>query len=222
MIHIACMMVQEWVVLRAKGWFRGRRTMKKAGNRVLLLWFSCLLVFAANSGAYPVKWTLDNFVFEDGGVAEGSFVVDAYTDFSDVQISSSNASTFRGANYATTFAAYDPYVRDFTVLDGVSESASVLSIGWFPGALGRRAAVINVGFSEASCTHFVQSHADEYCGSYSPSRAGMPGTHLVGVAVDKVNVPEPDVVILMGLGLAGIAFARMNRRQQQRKTATSS
>ena len=96
----------------------GRRTMKRAGNRVPLLWFSCLLVFAANSWAYPVKWTLDNFIFEDGGVAEGSFVVDAYTDFSDVQISSSNTSTFRGANYATTL----PLIPIFGILPSSKES----------------------------------------------------------------------------------------------------
>lgn len=210
---------QKWVVLRAKRWFGGRHTMNITRNRIPLLWFSCLVVFAANSWAYPVKWTLDNFVFEEGGVAEGSFVLDAHTDFSDVQISSSNMSTHRGANYATTFGVFDPYYRDFSSLGAIAKGSSVLSVYWYPRALGAGAGIVNVEFLEGTCSGLG---GDSYCGSYSPARAGLPGARLVGVAVDKVKVPEPDVVILMGLGLAGIAFARINRRQHQRKTATSS
>ena len=197
--------------------------MKIPSNRIALLWVSCLVVFAANSWAYPVKWTLDSFVFEDGSVAEGSFVLDAYTDFSDVQISSSNTSTHRGANYATTFGALDPYYRDFSPLGAIAEGSSVLSAYWYPSALGADAGIVNVEFLEGACSGLsTDPGGDSYCSSYSPARAGLPGARLVGVAVDKVKVPEPDVVMLMGLGLAGIAFARINRRQHQRKTATSS
>ena len=194
--------------------------MKIIRKPVAVLWVSCLMVFAANTWAYPVKWTLENFVFEDGGVAEGSFVLEGYTDFSDVQITSSSTSTRRGANYATTFGSFDPYYREFSPLGAITEGTSVLSIYWYPRALGAGPGIVDVEFLEGACSGLnTDPGGDKNCSSYSPARLGLPGARLVGVGSDKVNVPEPDIAILMGLGLAGIAFARISRKQHQRKTA---
>lgn len=183
---------------------------------VPLLLFNCLFVGTANVWAYPVKWTLHHFIFSDGGAAEGSFILDGYTGFSDIDITTSTSSSHDGASYSTTFGLFDPYYRDFAPSGGVAEGSPVLSIGWYPNALGSEAGMVDVYFSEGNCAGLTMDHGSAYCGSFSPSRAGLSGAHLIGVP-QEVDVPEPDIVILMGLGLVGIAFARMSRKRNKRK-----
>ena len=182
---------------------------------VPLLLFSCLFAGTANVWAYPVKWTLHHFISNDGGAAEGSFILDGYTGLSDVEITTSTSSNHDGASYSITGWFFDPYYRDFSPPGRVAEGSSVLSLGWYPNALGE-AGMVDVYFSEGNCTGLTMGHGSARCGSFSPSRAGLSGAQLVGVP-QEVDVPEPDIVILMGLGLAGIAFARMSRKRNKRK-----
>ena len=58
-----------------------------------LLAAAVLAAISINANAFPVEWTLNNFVFDDGGIATGGFTYDADTyELSNVSIVTSGGS----------------------------------------------------------------------------------------------------------------------------------
>ena len=49
-------------------------------KKLLAVLAASTLVIAASANAAPVTWTLQNWVFDDGGTASGSFDFDASTN----------------------------------------------------------------------------------------------------------------------------------------------
>ena len=83
----------------------------RRGGALLIL--ACLVGYSVSSLAYPVRWTLDNFLFGDGGRAQGSFVYDASMGFSEVAIATSGGSR-AGAIYQDLFSGPEPFSQDFS------------------------------------------------------------------------------------------------------------
>jgi len=61
-----------------------------------------LLVLGCGSAwAIPVTWTLNNVVFDDGGIASGSFTVDADTnEVTNVNVFTTTGTTLTGVDYS--------------------------------------------------------------------------------------------------------------------------
>ncbi len=58
-----------------------------------------MMGFASTANAVPIKWTLIDIVFDDGGTATGSFVYDAETDtYSNIRISTTSGDVGTAAN----------------------------------------------------------------------------------------------------------------------------
>ena len=58
------------------------------------------LLATVNAHAIPGVWTLDNVVFDDGGIATGSFVYDAdLSNYSDVDITTTDGADLMGSHY---------------------------------------------------------------------------------------------------------------------------
>lgn len=64
--------------------------------------FACIFLLGPLAGAAAsLQWTLDNVIFNDSGVATGSFLYDADTDtYSSISITTTPGSSFGGAYYS--------------------------------------------------------------------------------------------------------------------------
>jgi hypothetical protein len=100
----------------------------------------------------------------------------------------SATSVYAGAS-ETTFDIYDPYGHFFGA-PAVEQSV--------PGHL--------------TAWYFVQPDSRVF----SQTQYGLERTASIGGSLE-VDVPEPDIVILLGLGLAGVALARISRKRHQRR-----
>ncbi|MDP2322536.1 MAG: hypothetical protein Q8N51_00710 [Gammaproteobacteria bacterium] len=86
----------------------------------LLLGLGVLLV-ACTSIAAPVRWTLHDVTFYDGGIINGSFIFDPSLPINDqvynVAIASTVGGSFTGADYSFSRPSNTPWAVGFTTAD---------------------------------------------------------------------------------------------------------
>lgn len=164
------------------------------------------LMFAAGAQAAPVTWNLQNWTFDDGGTASGSFVFDATTgQYSNVSVQSTTGSVRAGASYDrpnpasagnATFASWvTGLFADYT-------NTPVIAVNWDSALTDAGGTVaVNLGgfHGEFGCSNAICA------GGTAPSRL------LTSGAVTTAEVPLPATLPLVGLALAMLGAVRRRR-----------
>jgi hypothetical protein len=164
------------------------------------------MMFAAPAQAAPVTWNLQNWTFDDGGTASGSFVFDASTGvYSDVSVLSTNGTVRTGANYVlpdpaspgnATFAGWvTGLLPDFT-------GTPIIAVNWANALTDAGGAV---------AVDFAGLHAEFACGNVPCSFGMGPARNLITGAVTTAQVPLPATLPLVGLALVILGAARRRR-----------
>lgn len=164
------------------------------------------MMFTTASHAAPVTWTLQNWMFNDGGTASGSFVFDAGTSaYSNVSVQSTDGTVRTGASYAlpnpassgnSTFAAWvTGLLADFT-------NTPVIAVNW-ASALTDAGGTVGVDLAGF--------HGEFACADVICSAATSPTRLLVSGAVTTAAVPLPATLPLVGLALLLLGAVRRHR-----------
>jgi hypothetical protein len=165
------------------------------------------LLVSAITNAAPVTWTLNNYVFDDGGTASGSFVMDSVSkEITAANIVTTSGSAFVGESYSAIDAEYGviitapPSFMQFYTdnLPGrVNETVFVLELGAGFDASG---GTYSTKAGEYRCNH------DLYCPSDNVLlRSIQPLSGSI------TSVPIPAAVWLFGSALGGLGWMRRRR-----------
>lgn len=165
-----------------------------------------LAAMASLAQASPVHWVLNGVQFTDGSTATGSFDFDAATTtYSNVSITTStNSTTYLTTDLATVFGldATGINLIDNFVSGGNNSGSAILNLD-FVSALTDAGGVVGITIGFPS---FEGSCLAANCGSGTILRESVRGGSVVGTAI-----PEPGVLSLVGLSLAGLALTRRSR-----------
>jgi hypothetical protein len=174
--------------------------------RSLITAFILVVTFGVPSiaSADGITWTLSGVTFDDGATASGSFVFDALTNtYSAIDIITTAGSAFGGATYTGIDPGFpstsgqlivvtNPLLADLT-------GTGVLELDFGPLTnLGGTFPVVAEG--EGTCD-------DAGCTSGTELRT-ITGGEVTGV----VATPEPSTLLLLVMGLAGLAGAAAAKR----------
>ena len=176
--------------------------------RQLLLCFA-LLVCPSLSAA-PVFWTVYGTMFSDGGIVFGSFVFDDDLDqFSDIAITTTDTATATGTTYSFFHPGYPMNSGNPTLYLVDSNAANLTGARFFlliPGA-----PLTNAGgtFGNVSVEEWTCVNAE--CKSFQVVR----NTYSGAVKGFVSSIPEPNSVLLAGLGLA-VLLARIRKEPRRR------
>lgn len=165
---------------------------------------AALFLFTASAAqAVPVTWTLQNWTFNDGGSASGSFVYDADTNvFSDMFIATTNGSARTGAIYGS-------------VINGGDTAISAVPFAGFPSLLSSPNLMVmfaeqltNVG---AGVVVDVFMGQEATCNNAACTSLAGPVRFLEdGASVSSVPIPAALSLFLSSL----VAFGLVARRRR--------
>lgn len=156
-----------------------------------------LMSLSSTLAAYPVPWGLESATPLP---AQGRYAMVGSTTFSHYY---SAASYLPGVSISLN-SGY----RFFS-----SSQPGSTSTGLLQDSLGGDAAIAT-WLAADTC---ADAAANPACGLFNPSREGLSGArlHALEATPTRFSVPEPDIVILMGLGIAGIAYTRITRKRRR-------
>ena len=167
------------------------------------------LLMSSTASAVTLKWTLVNAVFDDGGVATGSFdyntVTEAYTDIDVV-------TTAGSAEPGYTFTTFDPATTLFaTMVSGPTSRATPRSALRCSTSTRRPTSTRQARFRSArpgGSSRRREPALTTGCTLYNPVRS------LSG-SVFSSAVPEPGTwaFMLLGVGGAGLLLRRTGKVQ---------
>lgn len=171
-----------------------------------------LWITVGSALATPVKWTLANVTFADGGTASGSFVFDADTNvFSAIDMTTISGTVVTGHTYAFTCSCGPG--EGNTVLFALTQAGDLANVPflWLPFAApmtnaGGMIAInrANAGFNEGQCNNTAN------CASAVAPKAARLTGQIDGAPV-TVPTLSPWAMILSIAGLAGLGW-KMARR----------
>jgi hypothetical protein len=178
--------------------------MKWIGAAVSLAGF--LLMFGGSGQATPLTWALSGATLNDGSTASGSFTYDADTNaYSNYSISYTAGSIGAAITYGPSASIFPTTsASNLTLaLGNINTITNYMNIAFdsnLTNAGGTIAISIDPGFSFSAS-------------SWECANCANTRLFTGGVVTATTNVPEPGTLALMGLGLAGLEFAR--RRKQK-------
>ena len=164
--------------------------------------------------AIPINWAFNNAVFDDGGMATGSFIYDADTNIhSNISITTSAGSSFVGSTYFTHLSTFSAAgflgPVDSIAADLGAAGAHSMSL-FFVGGLGNAGGTVSLLILAPSPSGNINGSRENLCDlgwiknrSPSPtSRAGSNGIRgFVQGTVVGTMVPEPAGLALFSLGV---------------------
>ncbi len=158
----------------------------------------------APAKAIPVTWTLQDWTFNDGGSASGSFVYDADTNvFSDMFIATTNGSARTGAIYGSVINGGDTAISAVPFAGFPSLLSSPNLMVMFAEQLTNAGGLVNVFMGqEATCNNAACTNV-----------TGPLRFLEEGAAVSAVPIPAALPLFLTGL-VALVAVSRRKRPQQ--------
>jgi hypothetical protein len=168
--------------------------------RLAALLTAALLALPAQ--AAPLVWTFDNAVFEDGGIATGSFVFDADTgSFSAVNVTTTAGTLASGATY-TDRVFGDATTAGLVTGSGDLTGTPLLGLAFLPPLTnaGGFVALIDIFFPPASSFEAVCD--DAACMTATFSRQFVDG------ALVASPVPLPAAAWLFGAALGALPLLR--------------
>ncbi len=168
--------------------------------RLAALFSAALLALPAQ--AAPLVWTFDNAVFEDGGVATGSFVFDADTGtFSAVSVTTTAGTLNAGASYTDVLFG-DATSAGLVTGGGDLTGTPLLGLAFLPPltSAGGFVALIDIFFPPASSFEAVCDDAG--CATATFSRQFDDGARVAS------PVPVPAAAWLFGAALGALPLLR--------------
>jgi PEP-CTERM motif len=174
--------------------------------RSLITAFILVVTFGVPSiaSADGITWTLSGVTFDDGGTASGSFVFDALTNtYSAIDIITTAGSQFGGATYTGIDPGFPSTSGQLILVTNALLSdftgTGVLELDFGPLTnLGGTFPVVGTG--EGTCDNAG-------CSSGTELR-----TLTAGEVTGVVATPEPSTLLLLVMGLAGLAGAAAAKR----------
>ena len=176
----------------------------------LLLTISLTLSFNTTYASL-VTWELENFSFDDGGTAYGSFVFDTELNtVSDIDVYTTEGSRLGGRHYIATAGAWgDNSDIGIIALTDTSSTTNYQGAGWLRMDFRSITNTTDVGVSlnqwiavgaESYCTNSVCSSAANEITDPENSRETISGSILSTQSIPS-PVPIPASVWLLGSGL---------------------
>jgi hypothetical protein len=173
---------------------------KHVATLAALLYVACM---ASTAVASPVRWTLTDVLFEDGGAASGSFIYDAAADvYSAIDITTSGGSQ-SGAGYASLLAGGSadallvPPGADLT-------GAGVLALLFQSALTDAGGIVLLIDASFPAASSFEGSCLDAACDSVQPGRIMIDG----GMIGAPVPLPGAGWLLAAAGAIAGVKAKR--------------
>ena len=165
--------------------------------------FIVLLVLVTSlASAAPVRWSLEDVVFDDGGTAFGSFTYDAATnEYSDIDVATTSGTVATGGYYDICnefFCAGS--VSDSLVVFGMSTDISKWFVISFDGSLSDSGDIVQISTGPTSTGPCQNSSCESL------------GRNVVSGSVSAV--PVPAAVWLFGSALAGLGWLRRKQASQ--------
>jgi hypothetical protein len=160
-----------------------------------------LLMVVGAANAVPVTWTFNDFEFDDGGVATGSFVYDADTNtYSDISVTTTTGSTLDGVHHAYLWS------------EVVSDSDGMVFIGngdhWDGEIFVYEEYLILIALSgdmtNSGGSLSLQSHSHETtCAGFCSIPPEPPKRYLISGSISAVPIPAAVWLFGSGLGILG-------------------
>ena len=156
--------------------------------------------------AIPINWAFNNAVFDDGGMATGSFIYDADTNIhSNISITTSAGSSFVGSTYFTHLSTFSAAgflgPVDSIAADLGAAGAHSMSL-FFVGGLGNAGGTVSLLILAPSPSGNINGSRENLCDLGSPTCAGSNGIRgFVQGTVVGTMVPEPAGLALFSLGV---------------------
>lgn len=159
------------------------------------------------ANAVPVTWNLQNWTFNDGGTASGSFVYDADTNvFSDMFIATTNGSARTGAIYGDVISGGNSAFSAVPNAGFPSLVSSSNLLVMFASALTNAGGLVDVFMGqEATCD-------SENCSSITSPIRFLDDGQVEGIVVASTPIPAALPLFLTGL-VALVAVGRRKRAQ---------
>ncbi len=169
---------------------------------------------ATTASAVPVRWTLIDVAFDDGGTATGSFNFDYDLRFG-TPVSAVQVTTTAGAAYAGALYLYrdniccDLRQLSFDTQNPGGDTSQFPAYGFFAGLAGP---MTNLGGTIALLPHPTGNSFEGECFSYSAgcSFNDRPKRYIVSGSISSVvPLPLPGVLFASALALLGISWRRV-------------
>lgn len=180
--------------------------------RTSLIMCWAVLVFGTAAGftpakAVPVNWTLQDWTFNDGGTASGSFVYDADTNaFSDMFIATTNGTARTGAIYGDTINGGNTAFSAVPFAGFPSLVSSPNLMVMFAEQLTNLGGIVDVFMGqESTCDNAG-------CTSVTGPLRFLEDGRVEGVVVAATPIPAAFPLFLTGL-VALVAVGRRKRTQ---------
>ena len=179
--------------------------MNRIPTRYLLVMIG--LIFVNTAQALPIKWVLQDVVFNDQSTATGSYIYDTDTNmFSNINVSTSTiGSVYTVGNPSSggnsMFLAL--LTTDVGDLTGVPELTMALA-----------SAMTNAGGALAILADFIFSGGTGFSfeGACNvPNCGGLDADRGISSGSVTTSVPVPATLALFGLGLASLGWSRRKR-----------
>ena len=183
-----------------------------AAKRLSALVAAMLMAFFVMSSvacAVPVRWRLVDIVFDDGGIASGSYVFDADTNsFPSIDIHTSAGSSLPGYTYVGPHCVgcTDPVGAQIILFNVFPDPGGPLlsqMVYWFAAQMTNAGGTIPI---VTKCDTYVG------CGASYEYGTGIGTRYVISGSISSTPLPSTLPLLATGLGVLGLLGWRRKRK----------